>query len=187
MITIPEFRALLEWDPDKDAELKDVLTEVIADWEMLTGRPWQKQTGRVEEIRVEHHLDTFLWLALTPVLAVTKVEERVAGSADWSTLESTGYYLKASTGRLERLGGAWRPFVRVTYDGGYDATTCPAQVKRALVLQARFLQARMSDANLIVRGKSVSGRAGGSEATFLTREDFHPRFAKLAAQHRRKT
>jgi len=187
MITLTELRALVDWDPQKDGELDDVLAEVISDWEMLTGRPWQKQTGRVDEIRVEHHLDTLLWLPLTPVLAITTVEERSAGSGDYSTLTASSYHLTASSGRLERLAGAWKPNVRVTYDGGYDATTCPSQIKRALALQARFLAARLASPNLIVKGKSVGGRAGGGgEATFFERADFHPRFIKLAQNHRRR-
>jgi hypothetical protein len=183
LLTIPEFRARLNFDPEQDEQVEDILAEVTSDWEKLTGRLWEKNAAIVEEFRFTRDDDKILWLPLTPVTAVTTVEERYLDENTYTTLTSDKYFLSSGEfGRLEKLKSSWKPSVRVTYAGGYDDTDCPDGVKRALVLQARFLQSRLADENLTTKSKSTQG----GSTDFFEKADFHPRFKKLAAQWRRK-
>lgn len=183
LLTIPEFRARLSWDPEKDEEIEDVLAEITTDWEKLTGRKWEKQAAQISEFRFTTGRDTILWLPLTPATAVTLVEERYLDENTYTTLSTDAYFFSSlELGRIEKLKSAWKPSVRVTYAGGYDDTDFPDQLKRVFVTQARFLQHRLSDENITMTSK---GAKGGS-ASFLERSDYHPRFKRLAAQWKRR-
>ena len=182
LISIKQLRADLKSGPDDDADLAMLLSVATDQWEQETGRPWLKATGAVFEYIPVDDRQTKLWLPLTPVTAVTKVEWRKVTESTWTTLATDTYFLASTKfGRLERLKSNWEERVQVTYNGGYDETNTPDGVKHALITQIRFLRARLEEESIASRGKSVQG----GSVTFLEKADLHPLFRSMAARWRR--
>lgn len=180
MISLARLRRDLQVTPDQEDSLADTKASVVALWEQVTNRLWASRTGYVEEIRPTITTEDTLRLRLSPVSAVTLVEERAAGSSTWDAVDSTDYAVQAPD-RLVRLTSVWGPEVRVTYSGGYADDAAPADVLMALVSQMRFQGARLGQDRIAVRGQTVQG--GG--ATFLEDGFLAPFFRKLAARYRR--
>lgn len=182
MITVAELRAHSDINVDEDHELISLRAQVVALWETLTGGKWDLVAGEVLDYTPASNRENKLWLPRAPVASITSVEERYEDESTFTTLDSTSYILAvAAKGRVERLNSHWRPRVRVTYTGGYDETTCPADIRDALFVQARYMRERIDGEKLTVKGQS--NRQG--VATFLDDSWLHARFKRLAQFHRR--
>ncbi len=177
MISVGELRRELHLPPEEDDRLEALRQEVIDLWETETGRPWNERTGFVEILEPASRTTQDLFLDVEPVATVTEVKERSLTESAWTIVPATEYELIAPR-RLHRFSGYWTGMVRVTYTGG--TTDAPADVKRALLLQARFLIDRMSDAKLITQSQNFEGGAG-----VFVPANLHPFFKSLAEAKRR--
>lgn len=187
MLPIPALRDHLKLGPERESELEALRDMVLAMWEQVTGRPWTRKVGHVETIVRELDQQTLVDLSLLPIETITKVEERVDPAvATWTTVAATEYELFYGRA-LERLTGYWAKRVRVTYTGGYATEptglqqACPPDVLRALLTQAQFTLQRLTGDRVAL--KSQAFEAG---STSFEKADFHPLFASIAWQRRRK-
>ena len=177
MITSSEVRSSVELNPAKDEVVTDLRLAVIALWERLTCLLWDARTDYVEIVTPNGTEDTMIWLQLQNPSIPTLIEELIDGT--WTTVASTDYYLIRT--RLTRKTGFWASHVRVTYSGGYSATTCPADIKRALIVQAGFMYQRLADDKLIIKAVSLNNKTGLYEDA-----DYHPYFRQTVAKYMRK-
>lgn len=188
MISLSDLRAELDLPGEREAELPALLAELVDQWERETGRLWQRRAGWVQTLRPSVPDARTVWLELWPVEALTLVEERLlcGPSTDWTALQTTDYTLSGTHELLRLGGGGWLEEVRVTYTGGYVAAPTPGQaltppdVRRALLLQARYAQQRWSGDRAHVSRVSANGGA-----TDYLSGDCHPVFEAAAARHRR--
>lgn len=178
MITLSELRRDLRLPAEEDDRLEGIRDEVIALWESATGRPWNARTGYVETIDPSVRLTTDLTLSLFPVTSITSVTVRHHGDSAASLIPATSYYL-LGTRTIRRTDSSWGGLITVTYSGGI--TDARPDIKRALIVQAMFMQQRLSPEKLITRN-TFGGAAG---ATF-EQADFHPLFERLAKQYARR-
>ena len=190
MISIQKLRDYLKLEAGRDSDLEGIRDDVIALFEGEARQLWNKRTNYVEELRPDIGAGAFpfsasrvrtLVLSLGPISSISKVEEKGLFENDsYSTIDPTTYVQFRERG-LERLGFYWSPFVRVTYTGGYDETTAPADVQYALLVQSRFRMARTADdAKLITKSQNFEGGGG-----VYMDADFHPIFASTVARYKR--
>ncbi len=183
MIPLSDLRERLELQPRDDQRLVGLRDAVVGLWEQETGRPWLRREDYVQTIRPRDYTRK-IWLALRPVESVTKVEEILSGS-DWTELDSEGWLFVEPT--IEKLSSYFRRLVRVTYTGGVVAepedaeAKTPADIREALILQARYLVDRHSGENAILRSKAFEK----GSTSFLS-ADLHPLFKKTAQLHARR-
>lgn len=189
MLTTEELlRELQELDATRAPDLID---EAVDAWEGLTRGLWAYRADHVQTITPEGALPSSVWLRLTPVLSIGRVEVLASpSSSTWTALDTDQYRLDGER-ELVRVGACWGAEVRVTYTGGYgpacvpegqEAPRAPAAIRRALLTQIKFLFARTNDTQLTTRVKA--GPQGGGASTFL-RPDYHPSFVAAARRHRR--
>lgn len=182
MITVAELRGRSELNTADDHELIAIRAEVVTLWETLTGGMWDRVVDDVFDYTPPNTRSRILWLPRAPVSSILTVEERYENESTFTALQSTSFILAvAKKGRVEKFNSSWRPRVRVTYTGGYDETTCPADIRDALFVQARYMRERIQGDKLTVKGSS--NRQG--VATFLDDSWLHARFKKLAQFYRR--
>lgn len=178
MISLSKLRAELRLPVTDEEALADLRTAVIDQWEEATGRPWAAREDYVETFCTPGDASV-LFLGLTPVTAMVKVEERDLDDSTWEELDATDYV--ADGHRLERLGAYWARRVRVTYDGGYTETTCPGDIRAALAVQAKFMLARHANGMVAIKSNTGEGGSGVYEDA-----DVHPYFRRVAMGRRRK-
>jgi hypothetical protein len=179
MISIQRLRQEVA-DTEQETMLAEIRQSVIELWERETGRAWLLREDYQQTFRLEHDMHSTLFLELLPVTEVTLVESRRSTSTTWEEIDAATYDL-APAGMLLRVGTYWPTFVRVTYDGGYDDDSCPAAIRGALAVQARFMLRRMQDLSLTVRSQNFEGGAGVYFEPHL-----HPHFLSMAKAHARK-
>lgn len=174
MISLAKLREGLNIPAGDDYLLADLRSQVILQWEEATGFLWDSKAAHVEIFRLTQDPRPYtLFLELIPVITVTKVEERSAsGSSAWVVTDTANYDLLGRRS-LENYAGRWSALVRVTYDGG--ATSAPADIQRALIIQAQFLKSRLDSEKISLRSQNFEGGAGVFEDAFL-----HPFFKQLA-------
>lgn len=177
MISVATLRRELNLGGDREELLELLRDTVVGLWESYTGALWDQRSGHVETRRVAEDT-TLLQLSLRPVSSVTTVEEMDDDESDWTELEADEDFVSIGH-TLRRRGTAWSPNVRITYSGGYTESTAPAQVRAALVTQARFMAKRLSNEHVEISSQNFEGGSG----VFL-RPDVHPLFALAAAPHR---
>ena len=187
LITDAQLRDALDLPASRDQEVSDMRDAVVALWEGATRRLWERRVGYVETFRPRYNARTLI-LSLGPVESVATVETADADGSTFTALASTYY---AAGGRSIRLldGSGfsfWPGQVRVTYTGGFTAEPAsgqaetPADIRRVLETQARFMLKRTSDAMIATRSQNFEGGAGVFEQA-----DWHPIFAAVAKRHRR--
>ena len=179
MISVGRLSEFLKFPASQAAEVERIRLEVIELFEKLTNGLWNTRAGyvQVEEPGEEQR---YLWLRLLPVVTLTSVEGKGLSDAAWTAISTSGYAVLRGK-QVRSLLGSWPDLVQITYDGGYDDTTCPPEVQRALMLQAEFTYSRNREG----RGALVSeGFPGGGQTTF-GKADLHPFFAKVVAMRRR--
>ena len=186
MISILELRTRLGLDPANDDQLQIIRTNVIKLWEARTNRPWQADVAKVEEFQLEERYQrkAALWLALTPILSITKIEVWDDGNeANLTELDADDFKFLAS-GKITRLPQTtyWLRNVRVTYSGGVDETTTPEDIREALAIQCQYILHRHKGERSVLSG--ISG-PGGS-VSFMVSADVHPHFKAQAKLHRRR-
>ena len=181
MLSIPKYRDFLGLSPQNDEDIADLKAEVEELWISTTQRLWKAETGRVEVHRVEGKRITTLFPHLRPVTSITKIEVKseLGGPTDWDELLIADEGWELIDNQIIRYGTWWKPLVRVTYNGGYAIDSCPADVKRALKVQAKFTRERMDTE---VKMASVSSEGGSGS---LVTPNAHPYFTELAADYRR--
>ena len=178
MLSLTDLRAGLELDAKSDHDLPGIRAEVVAQWEALTCRRWDRVVGHVEEIESSVDTITTLFPEIRPVETLTSVEYW-DGSA-WAAYATTAYRLSA-TGTIERLGGeVWKRLVRITYTGGHADGSEPADVRQALIVQAKFLRGRLAPSEITLKSKAIKDASSVYE-----RATYHPLFAETAKRHRR--
>ena len=180
MITLSDIREALKTKAADDPSVEALRQAVIDLWESTTGLLWDHRGGFVEEFAREHDEQRTVRLSLRPVTAISTVEERLDGAADWVLL-AANQWEQIGRGELRRIGAVWDKRVRVTYDGGYDSGECPRDVRQALITQARFMTERNSDGKLIVNNQAFEGGSGS-----LHEADLHPLFKATAARRAKK-
>lgn len=175
MLSISEVRSALGSNTNLEEQLESIRQGVIALWERRTGRKWQLATGQTQIFTALGTGVQSLWIPNGPVTAVTKVEQ--LSSSTWTEITS-GSYVLVDTTRIDRTDGLlFENVVKVTFTGGYDSTTCPYDIKTALLTQIKFMLARMSGDKVILRTEAFEGGASTYETA-----DLHPYF-KTQAQH----
>lgn len=169
---------------DNDAELVGLRDEVTALWEQHTGRLWKARTDFIEEVRPRTPWINTVFLSLGPITAITLVESHanVTGSA-YTTVSSSSYAQFGDRG-IESLAGPWPEFVRVKYTGGYADGAAPADMLRALLIQAKFMRVRMADEAMIVSKKQSFGAYSGTGE--YEEGTLHPFFRMQVDRYRRK-
>ena len=182
MISISKLRQATRLGADRDHELTLHRDSVIALWEQTTKGLWNAREGHVQLKELTTDRRRRIGLELRPVTSVTTVEAKSPGDSSWTTLTTKQYEVVNST--LLRVGRFWSPLVRITYDGGYSATTCPEDIQNALLLQVRFAMERHQGEGLISRSRAI---AGGSNVQFLEQAYVHPTFKAVARHHTRKS
>lgn len=182
MITVAELRERVLANASHETLLAGLRSAVVALWEAKTAGKWDYVASEQIVLRPDNGRVKSIWLPRRPVASVTTVEERGEGSSTWTTLETDDFVIaNNSTGEIERINTFWAANLRVTYSGGYTATTCPGDIKEALIIQARYMLERYDGEKLTVRGQSF----GKGAVSFLEAADMHPLFKSIAALHRR--
>lgn len=179
MLSLEVYRDYLGLSPGNEDELQALKEEVEDLWVSTTQRAWKAESGRVEIQRVHGDRITTLFLQLIPVATVTKVEVKGESNEDWEELLFADGTWELIGDQLVRYGSWWKPLVRVTYNGGYATDACPAKIRRALKLQAKFARERQ-DTEVKISSQNFKGGAGN-----FVEPDLHPYFAKLAQAERR--
>lgn len=175
MLSASEVRAALGSNVNLEPQLESIRQGVIALWERRTGRKWKLASGQTQTFSALGAGVQSLWISNGPVSAVTKVEQLNDGA--WEELSSDSYVLVDTT-RIDRTDGLlFENVVRVTFTGGYDETTCPYDIKTAMLTQIKFMLARMSGDKVILRTEAFEGGASSFETA-----DLHPYF-RAQAQH----
>lgn len=182
MITLSKLREGLNLPADQDAKLTRIRAGLISLWEGKTGLKWDARTGYVQTIEPDTKTCDTVFLDLIPVTSITLVEVRdldCIPSADWTELEADDYILmgRRSLRRLDQR--FWPTLVRVTYSGG--AAEADVDIQEALILQGRFMQARMAPDKLIVKSQNFEGGGGVFETATM-----HPKFAEMVKDKARK-
>lgn len=180
MISYPRFRKELGIDADQEEGIVGLREEVLDLWDRVTGRPWRYAASRVDEFFNDDDCGVrTIWLHLWPVVSIASVEVKTGESdTDWTALTTLDWRLNGNR-EVRRISRYWELLVRVTYAAGYQDDQAPEDVLRALVVQARFLRARVGD-KLTVRSENFEGGGGVFEEA-----DLHPYFKATAARYRR--
>lgn len=178
MISVAQMQAFLEYGPDKVPMLTALRDEVIALFEKLSNGLWNARADHVQDELAECQSRVF-WLRLLPVTAITSVETKAIGEATWNLEDPTAYELVRGR-ELRIASGYWPELVRVTYDGGYDDTTCPADIRRAILLQMQFTETRNKAGRGIMTQEAVE-----SGSTTYAPADLHETFRLAVRAHRR--
>ncbi len=186
MISLKELRDRLGLKPSDDDRLRIIRKNVIALWAARTNRLWNARTDHVEEFQLEEYYQrrSPIWLALTPVSSIGKIEVWSDGNEASPTELGSGYWkLLADVGKVTRLAQTtcWHRNVRVTYSGGYSDTTSPEDIRETLAIQAQYILHRHSGERSVMSG--VSGLSGNVQ--FMVSADVHPHFKAQAKLHRR--
>lgn len=172
MISQADARSFLEKDVT-DLEIDTV----IGLFENATGGLYNYDDAYVELIFPDEK-DVYIFPKLHPILSLTKIEELIAG--DWELVDPTTY---SFTDRkiFDVNLNEWSYPIRVTYEGGYDETTCPQEIKTALAVQIGFMSDRLDSHKLAVDKLGIST---GATTTFLD-ADYHPLFKRMVEKYRR--
>lgn len=192
MISLSALRRALGLTTEDDAlDLESIKSSIVEAWEELTKRKWDRRVDYVETFRQASDRVATLWPSLLPIESISKVEVRTyETSTDWETLDASEYEIVGEAEKVQgirRVTRPWPVFARVTFTGGYTATPSVGQFKtpflvaEAMLIQARFIRQRTSGENLI-----VTQRAVGKASSTLEEATFHPYFAKVACDKRRK-
>lgn len=182
MIKLSRLRTALGLEAKDDANLTAYRAKVVSLWERATGLKWDERTGFVETIETEPRTVTlYVWLSLQQVGTISKVEVRNFSDSDWEELDtsSTERYLILGQ-KLRRLNDRWKELVRVTYDGGF--AEAPEDIQQALIIQIKFELQRLADEKLASKAENF----GKGSVGFLETASWHPYFAKLVKQYRKK-
>lgn len=187
MISLKELRERLGLKPPEDDVLKRLKADVIALWEARTNRLWNKRTGYIEnfELDEDYQRKGNLWLKLSPILSIGKVEVWDDGNeANLTELDAGDYKVRTDISKITRIPQTtfWLRNARVTYDGGVDEESTPEDIRETLALQAQYVLHRHSGKTSVLSG--ISGPAGG--VSFMVSADVHPHFKAQAKLHRRK-
>lgn len=179
MLSIQKYRDFLKLAPDQESDLVDLKDEVEELWVSETQRPWKAESARIEVHRLDGNRNTTIFLRLTPVITIAKVEvQSDSGTDTWEELLLADGGWKFYNDQLIRIGTWWKPLVQITYDAGYATDACPADVKRALKMQARFSRERL-DGEMKISAQSFRGGVG----TFVA-PTMHEHFERLAEKYR---
>jgi hypothetical protein len=162
---------------DQEQRLLQLRKTVIDLWEAKTQRPWSKAT-ETKVFRFERIRDTKIFISRRPI-TVTQIRERQMRHDDWEITDSDEYWVDSEKGIIENLVGWWEDLVEVTYDGGYEDDQAPDEILEALVVQAKFLNDRMSDSKVSL---ATQGFEGGS--TSFLNADLHPFFLSVVKSYR---
>lgn len=184
MLDLRVLRDELRVDADDDRKVVRLRDAVVALFEGRTGRSWKRQVGR-QETRIRHGASqTVLYLDVKPVESIQEIVERDYGGRWSDPFAEQDYILDPQSGRLEKLSGRWDKHVRVTYSGGIDQTgsNTPADIREALLVQAKFMHERLASDKIAVRSVATGGRDGA--VTFLENGPLHPLFREVAERHR---
>ncbi len=180
MITVPELRAELRPATNEDDTLAGIREQVVAMWEHETCALWDAREGHVMTLEVHRSART-VDLPAMGVSEIDKVETRSALIDDeWVELDESDYMRVGARG-LRRLGGEWGEgtLVRVTADVGM--AQAPADIRKALLVQARFLRERLRDGMVAARSQAFEQGSTNYETA-----DLHPLFLRAAMRHRRE-
>lgn len=187
MIALKDLRDRLGLNPADDDRLKIIRDAVVALWEARTNRLWEFRTGHEQEFRLDELYERrgSLWLDLCPVTAVSLVEEWNDGD-DVEELDADEFALIRARRIIPltslSVGPTWLQNVRVTYDGGYDDTDCPEDIREALAIQAQYVLHRHKGERSVLSG--ISGPGGSVQ--FMVSADIHPHFKAQVKLHARK-
>lgn len=186
MISISRLREVLSIRPTDDDDLLVYRDEVIALFEQVTGRLWNRREDHVEEIYPANDRVRMLRLALSPVESIEVKERGGDSDDDWADVDvlDPSLYRVEKARRLRRRGGFWADEVLVTSTGGYSdgsaGAACPADIERALIVQAQFLRSRLSSEKVALRTQVV-----GKASSQLEEATLHPLFREVASRYRR--
>lgn len=183
MITVSELRKEVGLPPERDNELSALRLEVISLFEKMTLCLWNEREDHIETILPSGINDHSIWIELENVVHddIEYVKEKSLSDSTFTTV--TAFKLLPGTRRLVKTDGStWNEIVEVKYTGGYSSTTCPGDIKRALIIQARYQLERHAAEKLMVSGASVNG----ATATFHPKAFLHPYFDNICQQYKRK-
>jgi hypothetical protein len=182
MITTAELKQYVKLDPNDDrVKAQSVIDSVVDMFESMTRRLWVYREAYAQTTRVDDH-DLYFWLDLFPVMSLSLTEwSPRSGQSSAVVIDADDYYLKAATGRVERLRhGRWLGFIQATITGGYTPTTAPPRIKQALIAQVSFVMKRLSQNTI-----DVSSLAFEKGSTTMLTPDLHPLFREVADQESR--
>jgi hypothetical protein len=181
VITVSDLRRELKLDATQEASLIGWVKCVIAQWEFLTNRLWNRRVAHVVEVDVEEDTD-HVWVPLYPIETISVALAAEFSADPAAVLDASNYRVWRDTGRVRLAGGyrRGRQVATLTVTGGYTPATCPEDVRRALITQVHFMTRRMDAQAIIVN--SLSYERGST--SYMT-ADYHPSFKNLADQRRR--
>lgn len=182
MIDISDVRQLVKMDPAQEPVFQGWVDTAIAMWESATRRLWNYRAGYVQTFTLLELLERRrrrLWLDLAPLSAVTASEWCLAnGPTTALAIAATDYAFDANTREVIRVRcSPWAEVTQFTMTGGYTVDTCPAHIKRALVIQTAYMSARTTGPALIANSQAFEK----GSTSYMT-ADLHPLFRELADQ-----
>lgn len=189
IISIPNARAALNFPPSRDAEVVALIEAAEADWKDLTG--WALATD--EEVtdftmkRTEYLTEPDTRRLYLPGRLIDSFEiigwdsgDTPPDYGDTDLVAETDYRADLALGVLMILTPSVRDYYRTRISGGYTEDTMPAQIKQAIILQARYRNAREAAALLVSKATGGDGRSQQ-----LRNEAYHPTMMAVTDKYRR--
>jgi len=158
----------------------DALQQEIIDlFERCTCRLWDYRIDHEEVFFLENDNWDTLFLELWPINSITKIEEWDGVKYVEVEDDSSDYEIYRPN-RVKRFDRPWKRRVKITYTGGYSSENLPEDVRRALLIQAKFMIDRNSAEKFILRSQSDQG----GSTTYLA-PDLHPYFRTIVKKRKR--
>lgn len=182
MITVSELREQFLANPQSEEELEPLRQLVLDQWDEITGHEWA--LGAKERVYYLDFESKELFLKMANPLSVTTIERRLNNVAapTWVAVDAADYEL-TSRMTVRKIVGCWeiKYNYRATVNAGYDETTAPSSVRKALFIQAQFMAKRLKEEHLTVSSQNFRGGSG-----VLLEADYHPMFKATAGVYRRR-
>lgn len=180
MISIQELRDITGTPVEDEASLPLLKSVVVAQWESETGIKWSYAANHEMIFDVGRDPTRSVFIPAMNVTSVASVAERdLSVGSVFETVPTTDW-IKIGDRQLRRLGGAeWSGLVKVVATVGY--VDAPADIRRALGIQAKFLRERHVGPKFIEKYAQVQG---AGSAGFLD-ADKHPAFDLAIRIHAR--
>lgn len=175
MISISDLRAVLSPAVIDDEELLGIKEEVEELFNSTTGLNYSEGSFSSDYSLVDGQKK--ISLDQRPIKSVDSVEYSLDGIT-WNTLSSE-YYGIINEFILVLTESVNTSYVRVSVTSGYGEDT-PSVIKRALKLQARFMQKRLGNGAIAIASQSFEGGAG----TYLA-PTLHPYFSTVCNKYKR--
>lgn len=182
MISMAKFREALGSVPSQESQLVALRDAVVSMWERATRMRWRSVTDYRELFRFpSEDRPRVVFVHVMPATSVNVWEWDVGETeSDRVAVAASDLDVEPKSGRVERRVEWFSERVLTLTSGGYADDECDADVRQAIVEQAKFMRARFD--------KSIthlSQQAFESGSTTFASGALHPMFAEMARYCRR--